>query len=176
MGSEVVLGSIFTIVGILAITVGLACSWQVFRDIQTGLATKHWQRGIGVIRHSEVLIESDSDGTSHQPVIKYTYFVDGIQYQSQTIRICHRALFSLDGGVAHTDRMVSTYPINKQVVVYYQPNRPQHSVLEPGLHEAFSLLVRLTAGILAILSGASCFYTLYSIAQISGHWWFRSLL
>lgn len=134
----------------LFIVIGLWMSWRGIGNIRVASETNHWQQTVGIITRSEISNDSNHDGTTYEPRIDYTYTVNGIQYQGGTIYIGDRANTS---DISYAQRFVSKYSINQQVSIYYKPNHPQRSVLEPGVKKA--TFIELAFGIISAFAGIS---------------------
>ena len=117
-----VIGIVFGLGGIIAVFFG---SRTVLRAIES----ENWPSTTGEVNYSEVDIHSDSDGTSYSPDVRYFYFVEGKQYQSE------RVYFGSDVSSSNRRRhqeTVDRYPVGSRVTVYYDPDNPATGVLEPG--------------------------------------------
>ena len=96
-----------------------------------------WPTAPGTITHSEVKAETDSEGTSYKPDVRYRFVVNNVEYSGEGIRLFPAAM-----GMAHAEAMVRRYPVGKQVPVRYRPQSPDWSLLEAGIGpmEAFLAL------------------------------------
>jgi hypothetical protein len=69
-------------------------------------------------------------GSAHEnfmPKVVYVYSVDGVNYERNKI------FFLEDGrGLSWSKKKVAKYKIDQQVLVFYNPQDPRISVLEPG--------------------------------------------
>jgi hypothetical protein len=65
------------------------------------------------------------------PEVSYQYIIDGKTYISNSIDINN--LYCSEHNDNLAKKVVSLYPIGKQVQVYYNPKNPTIAVLEPGL-------------------------------------------
>ena len=65
----------------------------------------------------------------YQPVVKFTYEVEGKTFKSN--RIMFGEVSSLYGNLPI--EIVQKYPEGKNVIVFYNPYKPQEAVLETGL-------------------------------------------
>src|SRR5262245_51454477 len=83
----------------------------------------------GVINHSEVTDQSDSDGTTHGVDISYHYEVAEHPYEGDRYR--YGAGSSSDSAWARD--AVATYSEGSEVKVFYNPKDPSEAVLSPGL-------------------------------------------
>ena len=114
--------------------VGLGLIISGIRDVVHGQRSKSWPQILGEIRSSEYemkVSESYDDVTvSHYARVSYKYVVNGIEYQSNTV-------FIGDGDTSSdylSKQRVKKYTPGSNVQVYYDPESPENSVLEPGIH------------------------------------------
>ena len=110
-------GSVSSIFGIIALIVLL---FEVFFLVRS----KSWSVVSGTIQSSrgeEVTISGDDISIpTYHPAIFYRYEVDGKQYT-----ILERRLFRTD-----KLRLVAEYPVGMKVSVFYNPKKPQESILK----------------------------------------------
>jgi Protein of unknown function (DUF3592) len=133
------------IINILCVPVILSGIYNCFQGIQTikiANETYSWKTAVGTITYAGIE-ESPSTGkyktVYRKPVIKYTYIADKRIYQGNTI---YWGDDKSSNQVSYTSDVISKYPKNKRIVVYYNPLDPQKSVLEAGTSEVtFTLLV-----------------------------------
>ena len=135
------------------IVIGLCMIWRGIQTIKTAIETKKWLYTLGEIVRSDVSESDDDDGKKfYTPVVEYTYSVNGCQYKGNTILI--GANLS-DYRRAKPQKVASKYVTNQKISVYYNPNKPQISVIETGLHK--TTFFELFFGILWT-SGVSAMY------------------
>ncbi|QDV48123.1 DUF3592 domain-containing protein [Gimesia fumaroli] len=121
-----VLGVIFVIGGFLATYLkGLPL-------IEQGKASKNWPTTKGVVLKSKVASHrsSNSNSSTYSAEITYRYQVEGQNYK------CGTVWFGSDVSTSNrslAQDTVKKYPVDKQVVVYYDPQKPAAAVLEPGV-------------------------------------------
>ena len=116
----------FSIPFILA---GIAVVFLGSRSIWNGKASQGWPTTQGVILSSKVdYQESPKMGKTYEAVISYKFTVDGQVHTSS--RVAYDSNLS-DPAVA--EGLVKKYPQGAEVAVYYAPNNPEVSVLEPGI-------------------------------------------
>ncbi len=76
--------------------------------------------------------------------------MDGKEYHSSTVNPTHYAFQEKEAAQAGADR----YPVGAKVTVYYDPEKPQSAVLEPGNPPSrLSHILLISAGILCFLFG-----------------------
>jgi hypothetical protein len=69
------------------------------------------------------------DSVAYEPSIKYAYSVAGRTYEHDTFT---SVASSVIRERAAADVLVGRYPVGGQVTVFYNPSRPDDSVLVPG--------------------------------------------
>lgn len=115
------------------IAAGVFMSLKGVENIQVARQTMYWDKVVGVIKRSEISSDDSDDSTTYKPLIEYTYIVNGIEHQGQSIYIGDGVSTS---DISYAKRFVSKYPVGKQVSISYEPNRQGVSVLEPGIQKA----------------------------------------
>ena len=108
---------------------------------------KKWPTTIGQVLFSEIST-SGLDVEVYKAVIKYKYQVQGKIYVSNRLSYgCDIAISSL----SYAQKKVKQYFVGSTCTVYYNPHKPQISVLEISLK--LPLFIVLFSGILLILLG-----------------------
>ena len=98
--------------------------WGAYRQTQAlGYPTAP-----GVIRHSKVTTNSDSEGTTYGVDVKYAYWVDGREFTGEQYR--YNQMSSSDD---NAKRVVASLPVGKELPVYYNPDDPSDAVLKTGI-------------------------------------------
>jgi hypothetical protein len=107
---------------------GLAVwGWSI---LQNARASASWPTSPGMITRSEVTHSTDADGAdSYQPKVTYEYLANNVEYESYTIKFGENSYSSR----GRAEDIAATYPVGRQVTVYYDPGDPGNSVLEPGV-------------------------------------------
>jgi hypothetical protein len=112
-------------IGVLVLIVGglLANAW--IRDRSLGKQSVNWPTANGVVTEASVRTSSSRRSVSYSPYVRYEYSVEGRPYWNSQIQFW---------GEAYRDRKDATpkYVVGEEVRVFYRPNAPQTSVLEPG--------------------------------------------
>jgi hypothetical protein len=126
--------------------------WQSL-EIERALASRRWPRVAGKMRRFR-REERDlyGDGLFYQHQVLCRYQVGGTEF------LCSRLRFGLRGlwwprllfVLARFKRMSQQHVVESQVPVAYNPEKPEESVLEPGL----------SAGLLAGLLVGACFFAI----------------
>lgn len=144
-GSNSCLG--FGLTFFIFLLVGSGLSWWGWNILQDAKASASWPKAQSVITESRVRHSRDSDGgNSYQPKISYEYSVKNLNYKNQTIK------FGENSYSNHSDAeyYVSRYPIGQRVSVFYDPKRPDKSVLEPGVTSGSYIVIGIGALFVAI--------------------------
>ncbi len=94
-------------------------------------ASSEWPSVAGTIKESEVRQERHEGKLHHSAGIHYEYQIDGQTLGGDTVWFGGN-FSSTDSGSAR--KTVNRYPVGEQVDVYYNPEDPTNSVLEPGAH------------------------------------------
>ena len=124
-------GTIF-ILGYIALTSGL-------NKIDQAKASTQWPTVEGTIVQSEMLMpnaenEKKKDPLAHATVIIYRYQVDGKWMMG------NRVSWNTNHTKEIAQKRMHTYPLNKTVRVYYNPDNPNLSILEPEYDKDLLLL------------------------------------
>ena len=147
--NPVTLGIIFALVG------GAVFFLFAWPPLQYANTSKGWPSVPGIITKSEISIWRSDSKTHYQTDIAYAYSVDGKKYTSSKITVGDPPL---DNNVAPAKRLQTKYPVNKEVTVYYDPELPDSSALEPGTKTGDYLLAVIAAifffvGLIALFQG-----------------------
>ena len=108
----------------------------------------NWPTVTGVITESELKTHSDSDGTTYSAAITYHYTVDENEIHGD--RVWFGDNYS-SSDLGQHQKVVSRYPVGDEVDVYYKPDDPFISVLEPGA--VFTSYVGFATSWIVILIG-----------------------
>jgi hypothetical protein len=98
-----------------------------------GLQSRLWPAASGTVvetfvRECERTSESSTSPTLlYEPVVRYTYEVNGEKRESRQI-----AFLVVLGSKEAAEKVIAKYPEGAKVTVYYHPKRPYLAVLEPG--------------------------------------------
>ncbi len=96
----------------------------------------------------------DEDGdisTTYGATVQYKYLVDG-----QELRGNRRTFSNVrTSSVRNTQKILARYPLGGSVDVYYDPDDPSSSVLEPGVGASTYILLLVAIGFLVFgIAGA----------------------
>jgi hypothetical protein len=107
----------------------IGLGWSVF-TIVAAHATVNWPRAIGTVEQSWIAERRGSEDERYfEPRVRYRYFVDGRHMVGTQVSFGPRWSFSWRRPAT---TVVQKYPIGAGVVVAYNPNNPEESVLEAG--------------------------------------------
>jgi hypothetical protein len=94
-----------------------------------GWASRPWPVADGMVLSSEVRTHTTENRTSYSPIIHYKYQVHGKWYTGSRLAFG----FSNRSREASSD-IVEGYAAGTSIPVHYDPNQPENSVLQPGVH------------------------------------------
>jgi hypothetical protein len=107
-----------------------ASGWPVTTGRIVSSTVEHYRTRVGGAR-------SGTMATFYEPVVEYSYRVNGREY--------HSTQLSFGGRVADSEELAQAkaakYPANTEVVVHYDPDTPSNAVLDPKIAYAMPLLV-----------------------------------
>jgi hypothetical protein len=117
-------------VALIFLLVGGGLSYWGWTILQDARASMSWPTAEGVIGRSEVTESSDSEGgTSYSPEVTYTYQANGLLQEGERIKFGENSYSSR----RRAEEIIAQYPVGTRVTVHYDPEQPDHSVLEPGV-------------------------------------------
>lgn len=133
--------STYSIIIVLFIASGVVLTlwgWKSLRQSRQRLA---WPTVAGRVSRSDVKSPDDP----MLPLIEYHYQVEGKGYQAQV---------AFPGGTTPSEELsksyVARFPLDQSVTVYYQPQHPEQSTLEPQAQGDWLLLA---IGVVTIVLG-----------------------
>ena len=166
-------GRIFSLVmGIILLVAGVLVIYYLgIPVLDRAKASPQWPTTKGVVLKSKVASQrsSNSNSETYKPDITYRYEVDGQQYECTTV------WFGSDVSTSNRSMAqdaVNQYPVNGEVVVYYDPQDPAIAVLQPGAFKMSYFYYLLGWGLLGpgiLMVGIPLFKFLFRIASGSGN-------
>lgn len=117
-------------------------------DLIHDVASPRWPSTTGMIISSSVAEWQESSDTFYEPKVKYGYVVEGRGYSSKRLRFGD-FVPSLPGNLAEATEIAVRYRPGDPVRVYYHPNDPRLSVLEPGAGK-IRLVLRMGFGLVML--------------------------
>lgn len=112
-------------------------NWQKTRGIVVASHIKHWKTRVYIIVEHKY----------YQPKITYRYKVDGIIYESHTLRFGSEITQRTR---EKAQKILNQFLLTKQPIIYFNPKNPQQSVLIPDAINAGAIGLFLTGGGLII--------------------------
>lgn len=105
--------------------------WFAFSAIQTikALSSLSWPETEGFVVSAEVeKVQSSKGAAKFKPVINYLYKIDSVEYSSS------RYSTTIARGTSQwAEKIIGQYPANSAIKVYYDPEKPEYSIIERGL-------------------------------------------
>jgi hypothetical protein len=135
------------IVGVVVLFVALGAIVGAGYFYSKSKSTRNWPVAEGIIIKSSTRIQREPGGKGAPTTIAdvwYTFNVDGIEYQNDTISLSQYGSSSASHAVKEAHR----YPVGSRVSVYYNPEHPHDAVLE---HKTPWVYISIFAGLGAIL-------------------------
>jgi uncharacterized protein DUF3592 len=137
---------------------GLVVSIHAIREQVKARWAKSWPTALGKIMDSRLREVRSRKGITYQTYILFEYSVNEISHRSDVCRVgANESSSSLIGAANKT---LARYPMGADVMVYFNPENPTESVLEPGKVSYFLLVL----GFMFLLSGVVGFF-----ASMSGY-------
>ena len=142
-------------VGVLTLLVGGVLLFLTGQDWLMGFTSLNWITTQGqIITSQSVPCQRKYDfGNSLRAKIIYEYRVNSVSYSSSNLTFTTDSLFFFDCG--NPDKVLNLYPVGMTVVVYYDPKKPENSVLRPGGTSfagiGFSLIIFISGAITLLL-------------------------
>lgn len=133
-----------TIVDIVVILfwliLGIVCVKYGTRNAGHAIDSINWPHTQGVIIESHVWEHEDDDSSvkSYDPIIKYSYTVNGKTYTNDVVNYDY-----VNRGKEWAENVIADYPKNQQIPVFYKPDKPEFSVLERGATASTSIPIYL---------------------------------
>lgn len=117
--------------------------WGVGK-LQQARDSRDWPQAEGIVTESAFREER----RDNNPVVLYTYTVEGKTYTSRQISF---DVFDKPGGKGRVESILARYPVGQKVTVYRHPNDPATAILEPEDYAPF--LQPLLFGVLFLFGG-----------------------
>ncbi len=129
------------------------------------LQSQSWPVTKGIITESTIKTKVDEEmGNTYLPIIRYTYEVGGMMYEGKRIAFGSGMEFNSHQKAAE---FLVGYPVDHEVSVYYNPEKPNEAVLQQAAHRtAVGLVIGIV--LLAISCCLSSLMAMGIIRLISG--------
>lgn len=165
---KMILKLILYVFGVLGVLIGVLAVVFGYGHTRDAKASESWPSVQGVVVESfeDVQTSTHSSGsgrsstmTSYVPIVKYTYAVDDENYTNDLITFASKNTANRD----YANQVLSKYPKEAEVNIYYNPQKPESSVLEPGAHS--SSVIWLILGIVMLFSGLAQIFLAYRVVD-----------
>lgn len=142
----------FLALGGLTLLFLFAARLYVVTELTNDTESFNWPTTTGLITSSKIESWTESGDTDFASSVEYEYVVDNRKYSSNRIRF-GGFLLALPGNKAEAEEALRLYASGNSVQVYFDPDEPSLSVLEPG---AGRIRILLMLAIWVIMSIFSC--------------------
>ncbi|MEL6360275.1 MAG: DUF3592 domain-containing protein [Pseudomonadota bacterium] len=132
------MGSIFlTLFFAIFLTIGVGILGYGVHSYRLSQAAGSWPTADGVITHSDLEIDSDSDGTTYRVRLNYQYSALGVDRTGDNIA------FGYAGSSARNyhEILEDALPVGTRVAVRYDPANPERSTLSFGVHKSILFIL-----------------------------------
>jgi uncharacterized membrane protein len=129
-------------IGYLSICVVVGIALIVYSLIQRNRvkASRSWQTAMGTIVKAEVVEGRSTDSVEYSVSVAYDYVVNGVRCTGKRIGFGARSYIRKKKAQEQLER----YPVNSSVTVYFNPEKPEESIL---VREAPYTTLNLAIGI-----------------------------
>jgi hypothetical protein len=141
------------LIPLIFVVIGLVLLYIYFRSLAQVRASEGWSAVQGTVveswvRRSDTTDNDGSVSSSYYPEVRYKYQVMGNEFQGEKIT------FGPKGGGNHyaAEKVIAKYPSGANVMVYYQPDKPNNAVLERSVSRML-----LVFGIILVAAGIFIF-------------------
>lgn len=149
-------GSIFlTLFFGLFLAIGVGILGYGLHALNMSRQAEHWPTVSGVITSSDFVVSHDDDSTTYRTKVQYAYNVLGREIVGEKIAFGYAGSSSQQ---FHRD-IYSALPVNSQVAVRYDPNKPERAVLSFGVNQSIKFLM---------IFGAV--WTMFTVGMIAMFW------
>jgi hypothetical protein len=154
--------------GVLCL-VGIGLTTGGFRARQKSKVSATWPTTTGKILTTDIVAHHSSGSSGHgsgtrssyEPVVKYSYSVDGKDFENTRIGFVESA-----GSKGSAEKRVESFTSKQELVVHYNPDSPNEAVLDikaTGSGMLFGIgIILAILGIIALLN-ARIFAILFSL-------------
>jgi len=132
---------------------GLFIIFTTWSKVRPGYEAGQWPVANGVILGAEVQKVVGDGEETYEPILKYSYQVNGVKRTSALISYdSHATSFK---SREEAGAFLSRYPIGAETAVRYNPGKPEESALIPGYDK--QQLIPLGIGVLFLVWGMTIF-------------------
>ncbi len=132
---------------------GLALCVHAFVQHRRVTQSPTWPTTIGRVVSSSVTSTIAGPGINYLPRVRYEYMVSDQRYKGDKLFFFPRVIPSRKAAKSQAD----DYPVGKELVVYYSPNKPSLSVIHPGRPNQASRYFTWGLGLFLLAAGLSLF-------------------
>ncbi|MBI1921193.1 MAG: DUF3592 domain-containing protein [Geobacter sp.] len=120
---------LFAIFGLIGVIAGAGL-------FMTGLRSRRWPFSLGKVILSQAVFKTRKSGDTscYVPEVNYTFTVEGREYTGDTISVR-----GVGSRLKDVQQIIAKYPVESQVIVFYNPKDPTDSLLEPGADASSAL-------------------------------------
>jgi hypothetical protein len=156
-----ILTVIFAICAVIFIVVSAPFALWLYIVVTNAIESRSWPSINGTIESSHIVRNRDCNGLpGYHYLISFDYKIDEQDYCSTSVKIGDFRYLTR----AVADKMVEKYPTGHSVKVFYDPDYPDVSVLEPGFSwECFYPIV-----LFLIVLGIGLFFLTLAIIRLFG--------
>ncbi len=115
------------------------------RSKQKAAMSQTWPMVKGIVTETNITAQEHDEVVRYMPLVRYTYEVDGKIYESRQITFGSGVEFSSRQKAAD---YLAEYPLDAEVSVYYDPEKPSEAVLKQVAHKT---TVGLVIGIVLVV-------------------------
>jgi hypothetical protein len=126
---------------VIMVILGLVLTFWGYTKFKNATDSKSWPVTIGLVTGSEV-----AGAIKYYPSIVYTYTVDSIVYNSNSISNIN---FNAKNRSVVEEFLIK-YPLGAKIKVYYNGSEPSKALLEPGINTGNILFLAFGIIVLAI--------------------------
>jgi len=115
----------------------------------------HWPTPPGIVTESDFVASSDSDGSTYQTKIAYSYSAMGRDFVGDKIAFGYTG----SSDESYHRQIFDALPVDTSVAVRYDPGKPQQAVLSFGVNQSIKFL---------LIFGA--IWTIFTLGMASMFW------
>lgn len=97
------------------------------RSKQKAQQSQSWPVAKGIITQTDIRTQEDDETVRYVPVVHYTYEVAGLVYEGKRVAFGSDVEF---GSRQKAAEYLAAYPLDTEVSVYYNPEKPSEAVLQ----------------------------------------------
>ena len=111
---------------------GLPVMYFTYPWLVNGVESENWPTTDGVVTLSEIYdVRGNKGGVTYGAEILYEYYVSDKRYLGNHVTSAGQ---SSSSDLDYAQYLINKYPNGTKVTIYYNPNKAEEAVLEPGFH------------------------------------------